>query len=314
MKHLKTKLMASVAMLMVATVMLSSASFAWFTISTAPEVKGVNTQLATNGNLEMALANVATTDGTVSWTLPSDSTSNDTGSNVAWGNVIDLSSYFATSSDYRKLRPVQVATNSDAATGASASTPVIQSPKFGDDGRMNKFKDLTAVAVDVKSDDATKGKVIEYQGKFTDSDTSAVAWAYRADYFIRTNTAGDISLADEAADRGNGVTGGGCFIQDKNGTSTSDYLNGITVYSVITKMKSDGTKDGSALFTGNLLENKTFKTDKLFTAEANAIYLVETYVCWNGANLTNADMATADQNVALNIQFEHSGNLKSLAQ
>lgn len=50
----KTKLVSAIAMLLVATIMMTSASFAWFTISTAPEVTGMDVSLAATKNLEIA--------------------------------------------------------------------------------------------------------------------------------------------------------------------------------------------------------------------------------------------------------------------
>ena len=53
----KKKLTAAIAMLLVATIMMVSSTYAWFTLSTAPEVTGITTSVGANGNLEMALLN-----------------------------------------------------------------------------------------------------------------------------------------------------------------------------------------------------------------------------------------------------------------
>ena len=58
MKHLKQKLMAAAAMLAVSAVMLTSASYAWFTISVTPEVKTVTTTVQANENFEIALGTI----------------------------------------------------------------------------------------------------------------------------------------------------------------------------------------------------------------------------------------------------------------
>ena len=52
---IKSKLMAAVAMLLVASFMVVSSTYAWFTLSTAPEITGVKTSVGANGNLEIAL-------------------------------------------------------------------------------------------------------------------------------------------------------------------------------------------------------------------------------------------------------------------
>lgn len=304
MKHLKTKLMASVAMLMVATVMLSSASFAWFTISTAPEVRGVNTQLASNGNLEIALANVTydATNKKFTYVLPAASTDSDTGKNITWGNNIDLSKYFATASTaVKNLRPVSFTTPSEAA-------PKVSAPVFGDDGRMKEVSDLNPSTTAVDADSADAGKVIEYKDGTT-------AWAYRTDFMLRTNTAGKILLADSAKDLGNNSNGSGCYIKDQDGADQA-YLKDIRVYAVVRKISQDG-EAGDFVWEGTLLYNKQFNSDALFTAEPNQIYVVQTYFLWDGENLSNAEMAEKNQDVKINIQFEHNdadGNedLKSL--
>jgi len=309
MKHLKTKLMASVAMLMVATVMISSASFAWFTISTAPEVKGVTTQLATNGNLEIALAAPTVSEGVASYTIPAASTTNDTGKNITWGNSVDLSPYFTvddTDGPDKKLRPVFF----DATTAAA---PALSSPVFGTDGRMSDVADLTMGEAAVSASSTDAGKLVEF--KDGTGDTANV-WAYRTDYFLRTNTAGGIYLAatDTETDLGNGTDGSGCFLKvdnaDDTTTGSEDYLDDIRVYAVVYAVSGDAegaaTLAKTATYAGTLCYGAEFEDEKLFDAAANTIYLVQTYVLWDGAELSNEEMAATDrQDVLLNIQFEH---------
>lgn len=55
MKYLKQKLMAATSMMLVAVVMLSSSTYAWFAISTAPEVEDITVSMQTNQSLEIAL-------------------------------------------------------------------------------------------------------------------------------------------------------------------------------------------------------------------------------------------------------------------
>ena len=115
MKHLKEKLIATIAMLLVATVMLTSASFAWFTISTNPEISNIQANVTTNQNLEIALDN-----GT--GTAPAASASDDSGKNTTWGNLVDLNKFFADNSTRPTLKPV-------LATISSASQSLAY-PKF----------------------------------------------------------------------------------------------------------------------------------------------------------------------------------------
>ena len=54
-RDIKSKLIAAICMLLVSSIMMVSTTYAWFTLSTAPEVTGINTSVGANGNLEMAL-------------------------------------------------------------------------------------------------------------------------------------------------------------------------------------------------------------------------------------------------------------------
>ena len=54
MKDLKKKLTAAGAMLVVSAVMLSGVSYAWYTLSTNPEVSNIKANIAANENLEIA--------------------------------------------------------------------------------------------------------------------------------------------------------------------------------------------------------------------------------------------------------------------
>ena len=49
------KLMAAIAMLLVAAVLMGVTTYAWISISTAPEVRKIKTTVGGNGYLEIAL-------------------------------------------------------------------------------------------------------------------------------------------------------------------------------------------------------------------------------------------------------------------
>ena len=56
--HLKERVIAVAILLAISVTMITSVSFAWMTISRAPEVNGLATTISTNGNLEIALSDV----------------------------------------------------------------------------------------------------------------------------------------------------------------------------------------------------------------------------------------------------------------
>ena len=94
MKHLRTKLLAAVAMLAIAAIMMTTASYAWFTISTNPEISDIKANVAANGNLEIQLAKGTLSAGVVTYAAPAPSGTSDAGQNQKWGNLVDLEEAF----------------------------------------------------------------------------------------------------------------------------------------------------------------------------------------------------------------------------
>lgn len=80
--------MALGLLMAIAVSMLTTVSFAWLTLSANPEVSSVDTSIASNGNLEIALA-TGTTDN---YAPPGESQVGDSGINTTWGNLINLGS------------------------------------------------------------------------------------------------------------------------------------------------------------------------------------------------------------------------------
>lgn len=83
---IRKKLVAAIAMVLVATIMVVSSSYAWFTLSTAPEVKGIQTSVGSNGNLEMALR----TESSLA-SIETKVGQSGHAANITWGNLVDLS-------------------------------------------------------------------------------------------------------------------------------------------------------------------------------------------------------------------------------
>lgn len=97
---IREKVTAVALLLALSVVMLTSASFAWLTISRAPEVTAVSTNIAANGNLEIALvSSEIDEDGNMinAQPVPGESKDGDsmakqdaTAANITWGNLINL--------------------------------------------------------------------------------------------------------------------------------------------------------------------------------------------------------------------------------
>lgn len=159
---LRNKLMAAISMLLVSSIMLVSSTYAWFTLSTAPEVKGISTSVGANGNLEMALL---TSEGENTFenldkitSAVGDSYKSATGNlgaaNLTWGNLVDLGYKEAGSEknyyglDQITLLPARLNVTNAGGEGKLAIdknelTNLLLTPKYGDDGRVTEVTGTT---------------------------------------------------------------------------------------------------------------------------------------------------------------------------
>lgn len=141
---LRKKLLSALAMLLVATILMVSSTYAWFVLSTAPEVTGIQTQVGANGSLEIALVNQASWDDLTKLDMgdiDESATENLGSANLTWGNLVNLSD---TSYGLRNitLNPARLAIrqNGNNAEG-TATTYIIDStllkvPVYTEDGRV----------------------------------------------------------------------------------------------------------------------------------------------------------------------------------
>lgn len=139
-KNIKSKLMAAICMLLVSSIMMVSSTYAWFTLSTAPEVTGIQTAVGANGNLEMALVH-KTGPNTAITSSAGDSVAAIEARNTTWGNLVDLSDTTIYGLDKIKLFPSAI--NIDGA-GKLTTTAMLKTPTYGADGRVS---DLVANTV-----------------------------------------------------------------------------------------------------------------------------------------------------------------------
>ena len=152
---IRSKLLAAVAMLLVASFMVVSSTYAWFTLSTAPEVTGIQTRIGANGSLEIALVYDATIYGkdetakTVQELLNGitssvgDANKTTLEKNATWGNIVDLSEGKLYGLDLLSLMPARL--NAVAPTEAGGNYTLVGSsplvtPDYGSDGRVSALK------------------------------------------------------------------------------------------------------------------------------------------------------------------------------
>lgn len=146
-KDMKSKLMAAICMLLVSSIMMVSTTYAWFTLSTAPEVTGITTAVGANGNLEMALLNAETyADLTKISSAVGDSMDSGTKTtaqaNVTWGNLVDLTDPSTYGLQQITLNPSALNVNKDESgkdKNEIATSNPLKTPAYGADGRVTKL-------------------------------------------------------------------------------------------------------------------------------------------------------------------------------
>lgn len=139
-QSIKSKLIAAVCMLLVSTIMMVSSTYAWFTLSTAPEVTGITTSVGANGNLEMAL--LPDTGDTADITSSAgDSILDWSEKNITWGNLVNLSDASIYGLDDIMLYPaaLNAATADESGRPLTIATALLKTPAYGADGRVSEL-------------------------------------------------------------------------------------------------------------------------------------------------------------------------------
>ena len=257
---LRNKLIAAISMLLVSSIMMVSSTYAWFTLSTAPEVKNISTTVAGNGSLEIALM---PTTGQLSEIKASAVGPNAkaTDTNIKWGNLVDLSdvSYGlgnislypaalnATETPDTESKVYTTAFNdADATTGRlSALTAPLAVPVYGGDGRISS---VSTAGISLKSAVAGANNSYSFTGTNygvraivetaeTNNGTTVSAYGYVVDLALRLNTA-----------NANGTTAGKLLLQTSAtqriyGDSTNEETLGGGSYMEFTAPEGSGLTD-----------------------------------------------------------------------
>jgi len=175
---LRGKLISAVAMLMVAVIMCVSSTYAWFTLSTAPEVTGISTAVGANGALEMRLNRTNPLSEEV---------------NATWGNLVDLGGdsdlYGSTAIT---LYPSTL--NLDATgklTGALLGTPV-----YGADGRVQNVNPNTVTSGTFANNTFAPDSALGFRTVGTVSGMTPRELAHRNAY---VNIVSQMSIAQKGA-------------------------------------------------------------------------------------------------------------------
>jgi len=150
-RDIKSKLIAAICMLLVSSIMMVSTTYAWFTLSTAPEVTGISTTVGANGNLEMALLPTSGDLADIPESAEGDSAIGGTfaDANLTWGNLVSMKENNGSDIyglDQIKLMPAALNAEQDAEGVLKlAATGVLKTPSYGSDGRVSSL-DANTVA------------------------------------------------------------------------------------------------------------------------------------------------------------------------
>lgn len=296
---IRQKMMAAVSMLMVSSIMLVSSTYAWFTLSTAPEVTGITTNVGANGNLEMMLLtgsldnNGAETGsyyseednlGVESQVGQSMATVSATVANVTWGNLVDLSdgSYGL---DKIVLSPARLNLSEPTSEGGknTVGPTILNAPSYGSDGRVIDVKTATYTGklADNKFayDDAHKG--VRVIGTTTDVSQRVAAYrAAKAAVSTNSNAAKNkatASLKNNGQALANILVG---YVNNPNATYTNGDLKSLN--NVLKTLEEANSNVAAAMKNAVLAyslsdaagENKTF-TDQEVSDLTNAVNNVE---------------------------------------
>ena len=231
---LKSKLMGAVAMLLVSAIMVSSATYAWFVLSTHPEVKGMSTTVGSNGALEIALLN-NTTGGNLSGITANvgDSGKDVTVSNETWGNIVDLSGASYGWTDVQLYPAALNATGTgDAVTFANHSA-LLKYAKYGTDGRITELA----------ADTAAGKRNAENTGFFADT-TENPDYGVRAIGTTTKASAGALALETAKSNYSAAVAAAGNSVKTALGTHQATL-------SAIATAHANETKAAPATYTAN---------------------------------------------------------------
>lgn len=143
-KGIKAKLMAATSLLLVSAILLSLTTYAWFILSTAPEVTEMQTTAGANGSLEIALQTGESANGILDRVGSSSAVGSLKEANSTWGNVVDLS---GPTYGLQGLSLLPARLNMNANGTVSKSSPLIM-PLFGQDGRISELANLNSMRYD----------------------------------------------------------------------------------------------------------------------------------------------------------------------
>lgn len=318
--NIRQRLSAALCMLLVSSVMLVSSTYAWFTLSTAPEVSNIDTTVAGNGSLEIALmptTGLLSSIGSGRSAAGYDGSVAITTANTTWGNIINLSdeSYGL---NQVNLNPAVLNLTEDK-TAFADTGKLLSVAAYGYDGRVEKL-DNASIATKSNNGGAFNGTTygVRAIGEADAAGKLNTTYGYIVDLAVRLNTTQDNGTAGKLLLQTNGAQriytdgtnaatlGGGSYMKfaDTTGLNMDDLMNAVRVTFVQNLGNSAGTEE-------NPLEVTILGTAKLDTAnkapiEGNGGYTAKLYLTNTDGNLVTTQndavlISTLNKNAAAQI-------------
>ena len=283
---IKGKLISAVAMLLVAIIMVVSSTYAWFTLSTAPEVTGISTAVGANGALEMLLL---TKDENGALIYRDGVIEDEYDINTYWGNLVDVSSGYGL--DGITLYPSQLSTETEGIIDAS----IVKFPVYGADGRVSELSDGAVTGIyegtafypgngygvrAVGSSSGMTERQLAYRNALSAAGTNMAQARKDAATALQDN---GNAIADIAIRKGTATTGDGEYTQKdlKSLVALTTALNGVVAKMeesykqfIIAYAASAAlvTPDGADEATKLAYENFYATVETWFATEGNTIY------------------------------------------
>lgn len=293
--HLKEKLGVAALGLVIAALVSVSATFAWITLSRAPEVTAIDTTLSANGALEIALNRGETPeDADIDESAAFDEAL--TVANIRWGNLINLNDPSYGIADLT-LRPAQLNT-------AALTTNPFWSAVYGQDGRITELdsryiytryseNDKIFVAADGNEDYGVRA-ISSYKAQTTGETASAYEVKYKAVMAAHTEVnqyyMNSVTSAENVGSLGDAL---GTYLQSKINEKGYGYHNDPKLDSSNLEMTPNQVQTLLNMFSG--LQTAMEKEKTALAALANLqqyIYAQQNSYKAPYPELTWADIAT----------------------
>lgn len=262
---LRERVIAVALLLAMSTSMLASASFAWLTISRRPEVTGVSTTVAANGNLEIALVGKEGNQPEESKVGDSSAAKGQSvaAANITWGNLVNLSdpSYGL---EHLIMRPAQLNVVS-----------LLDSPLYGavynTDGRISQLTSNFAYTT-------WKEAVVE------DGVTKPAHFEVSSDYGVRAVSSTKIEAVGADLVYANMLQSAASKNLDAGSTYTSMAGNKVYMQSLATmmgkymtaRMDADGTYENPSVLSADIQNLRDMYAQFMLAFDKEAQAIAET--------------------------------------